>query len=398
MQSLFQIRPFLLALSAGCALTAGQAHTQEATQSAQVMQLITQAESAIQKGNLPRAESLFQQATIIAPTLSDGFFGLGLVQLREGLLDAAVTSLRKAALLNPGLQGPNQFLGIALYQTGAAEAAVTALKAELALNPDNVEALTWTGIAEMSLGRPEQACAALDHLALLRPNDPQAYYYRAKAHSQVAAASLAELMKLAPDSALVHRAKAENFDGLNQPERAIAEYQLGLQREPNNADLYEGLGEQEQKLSRVEAARQAYTQELRVNPGSGVAWYNLGKMDVEAGKAEAGVPMLRKAQAAHIAGAATDFYLGFGLAQLGNNEEASHWLEQALAGQPSSFIEQGALFQLGRVYQKLGRKQEAQRMLDRLKQLKASAPSGADESAPLQTPDQTAPAPAVKPE
>ena len=44
--------------------------------------------------------------------------------------------------------------------------------------------------------------------------------------------------------------------------------------------------------------------------------------------------------------APTYFYLGWGLAELGQNEEAAHWLELALQNSPSPFIEQSAYYQL----------------------------------------------------
>lgn len=96
-------------------------------------------------------------------------------------------------------------------------------------------------------------------------------------------------------------------------------------------------------------------------------------MQVKTGRASTGVPLLRRAVEAHAVPAPTDLYLGLGLAVLGQNEEAAHWLELALQSSPSSFIEQSAYYQLVRVYQKLNRKREAEHALDQLKQLKAKA-------------------------
>ena len=82
---------------------------------------------------------------------------------------------------------------------------------------------------------------------------------------------------------------------------------------------------------------------------------------------------MRQAQAAHASPAPTDFYLGLGLAETGQNQEAAHWLEQSLANQPSPFIKQSAYYQLVRVYQKLDRKADSQRALAELQKLKAAA-------------------------
>ena len=338
---------------------------------------LQQGAAAMQRGDLPAAESAFRKAAELSPQSGEAFMGLGLVQLRRGAGVDAIASLRQATVMNPRLGGAHLFLGIAQYQAGQAEDALQSLRAETALDPHNVEALTWMGIVALGSGHPEEATAPLDQAVVLTPKDPHLLYYRARAHSLVAESTYRQLYEQEPDSVLVHRALAESLASSGQPEKSIAEYDLALKKEPTNADLYEGLGEQDQKLSRFDAAREAYTQELKLNPGSGVALYNLGKMDVEGGKPETGVAFLQQAEAAHASGPATAYYLGLGLAQTGHNAEAVTVLEQALAGQPSPFIEQGALFQLGRVYAKLGRKAEAERAVGRLKQLKASTSAAA---------------------
>ncbi len=337
------------------------------------MQLLRSGRDAMQRGDLAQAERLFQRAVATAPSLADASLGLGLVQLRRGESDAAAKSLAHAAALNPQLQGPHLFLGIAQYQAGQNEAAMASLRAELALNPDNLEALTWSGIVGLGSGRPDQAIAPLDHAVALKPNDPQLLYYQAKAHEGIAKTALGRLYQLDPDSALVHRAMAEDLAESGQPEKAIDEYQTALRKQPGDADMLDALAEQQQKLSRFDDAAKTYQQELTLNPNSPLARYNLGKIDVEHGKPAEGVTLLREAVAAHARPAPTDFYLGLGLAELGQNEEAAHWLEQSLASQPSAFIEQSAFFQLARVYQHLNRKADAERAIEQLKRLKAQA-------------------------
>jgi Flp pilus assembly protein TadD len=334
-----------------------------------VMSLMMQGRDAMQHGNLVLAESLFRKATTAAPQLSDAHLGVGLVELRLGETDEAAKSLTRATELNPRLPGAHLFLGIAQYQMGQGSAAVGSLRAEIALSPANTEAFTWLGIVELGIGHPEEATSPLDQAAALSPKDPNILYYCARAHMLVSEAVYRRLSELDPDSALVHRGMAESFDIAGQPEKAIAEYEAAIRKEPGNPDLYDALGEANQKMSRVDAARAAYEQELKLNPHSALALYNLGKIDVERGKPESGVALLRKAEAAHASAAATAFYLGLGLAELGQNAEAAQWLEKALANQPSPFIEQGAWYQLVRVYPKLNRKADAQHALTELKRL-----------------------------
>jgi tetratricopeptide (TPR) repeat protein len=364
----FPVDAMLAVILLAC-LHDGRAGAQTASESAQVVQLLHNGRDAVQRGDLSGAEIIFRQAIDIAPTLSDCYLGLGLVQLRRGEVDDAVRSLSHATELNPKLPGAHLFLGITRYQIGEIEPAAASLRAEIALQPSNGEALSWLGIVELGAGHPERATEPLDRALELSPKDPHVMYYCARAHMLVAESVYRQLSQLDPDSALVHRGMAESFDIAGQPEKAIAEYEAAIRKEPANPDLYDALGEANQKMSRVDAARAAYEQELKLNPHSALALYNLGKIDVERGKPESGVALLRKAEAAHASAAATAFYLGLGLAELGQNAEAAQWLEKALANQPSPFIEQGAWYQLVRVYPKLNRKADAQHALTELKRL-----------------------------
>ena len=328
---------------------------------------------ALQHQDYKSAEDAFRKAATVSPDFPDAYLGLGLAQLRSGESNDAVESLRRATELSPQLKGPHLFLGIAEVQAGDAEGAAESLRAELTLMPDNLEALQWLGIVELGRDRAEQAVVPLDHAAVLNPKNPEVLYYQARAHKEVAKNALRKLYEIDPDSALVHRALGESLSEEGQSEKAIAEYEAAVRKDPRNPDLYELMGDEQAKLARYKEAAASYEEELSLNPHSAIALYNLGRIDVEHGKPAEGVAELRRAAEANARPAPTMYYLGFGLAQAGENLEAAKALEASLASSPSPFIEQSALFQLTRVYQRLNRKADAERALTRLKQLKASA-------------------------
>ncbi len=339
-------------------------------------QILAAGSAAMQSGDLQNAEAAFQRVTIASPTHADGFYGLGLVRLREGDPRAAIQALERAIKLNRKFSGAHVFLGIAQYQEGQASEAMENVRAELILNPNNVEALMWAAIIALGSGHPEAAIIPIDRGATLRPDDAQILHYQVRAHSLVAEQALARLSALDPDSVIVHQARAESLASARRPIEAIAEYQAALTKEPKNADLLDGLGEQQQTISRFDDAKSTYEEEIAVDPSSSTALFNLGKMDVEHDKPEEGVMLLRKAVIAHAAPAPTAYYMGYGLAKMGQYDEAMTWLEKTLASQPSSFIEEVAYFQLLRVYQHLGRKKQAQDALAKLSRLKAQESPG----------------------
>lgn len=324
---------------------------------------------ALQAGDLPRAAAAFRAATVASPGSAEAFFGLGLVALRQGQPEAAAAALTKATRLDERLQGAHLFLGIADYQLGQVEPAVASLRAELAVAPDSMEALTWLTIVLLGADRAGEAVPVIDHAVSLRPDDAQLLYFQAKAHGAVVKAALGRLYALDPESALVHRATAESLDGSGDVTKAVLEYQAALKKDPGNPDLMEALGQEQLKAGQVEAAAATFQEELGRNPNSSTALYNLGRLDVEKGKPADGVALLRRALAEHAPGSPTSFYLGLGLAELNQNEEAERSLKASLTADAPAFVRQGAWYQLARVYAKLGRKAEQGNALAQLKKV-----------------------------
>jgi len=328
---------------------------------------------ALRQGNPKLAEEDFRHELEASPDSADAYLGVGLAELREGKLEESAASLAKASELNPALPNAHLFRGIALFQRNSLEPAAKELHEELKLQPKSAEALTWLGIVELQAGEPKQAAATLDEAGTVKQADPSLLYYQVRAHTLAAQEAFRALFKMDGDSAFVHRAQAEIYSESQQPDKAIAEYQLALKKSPKDPELYEALGNEEQRVSHTAEAASAYQSELALVPHNPIALFNLGKIQVETGDAAQGVQLLQQAVEAHASPAPACFYLGFGLAKLGRDEDAARWLERSLASSPSDLIRQRDYYDLVRVYQRLGRKADSQRALDELKKLKSSA-------------------------
>jgi tetratricopeptide (TPR) repeat protein len=336
------------------------------------------------EGKPAEAEADFRQAIATAQALPDAYFGLGMAQLRQGKAADAEQALTKALELDPEIRGGHMFLGISQYQLNKPDEAAASLREEIKAQPDNVEALTWLGIVELGSGHADAAVGPLDRAAALSPKDANVLDYRGRAHSLVAQESYRALTALDPDSWRVHRALGEIASESNQWQEAVTQFNKAIEKQTQDPDLYELLGNASQHLSRPDDAAKSYEAELKLNPRSGIALYNLGKIEVQTGDAERGVALLRRAAEANVKAAPVHFYLGMGLAQTGHPLEAVTWLEKCLAEQPSEFIQQSAYYQLARVYQALHRNADAQRAVEELKKLKASSakPGAASEQNP----------------
>lgn len=328
---------------------------------------------AMRSGDGVAAESAFREAVRLAPRLPEAHLDLGLVLGREGKMDDALVELRRAVTLDAKLPAVHLFLGIFLYQTNQAEPARRELQAELSLDPKNVEALTWLGTVDLAQGHPEKAVLSFDRAAELAPDDLNLLEFRGRAHNQVAHDSYARMARLAPNSWHVRRVQAQLYSDEGRHTEAVTEYKAAIQGEPRNSDLYEGLGDEYRKLSQLDEAKAAYTQELALTPNSPIALYNLGSTEVEQGQAEAGIPLLERMLQLAPGSPVAEYYLGRGLATQEKDEQAASWLSKAAAADQDGEVAKRSWYELARVYHRLHREPAAQAALASYKRLREAA-------------------------
>ena len=122
-----------------------------------VDQLVADARTALDKGELGRALKLARRAAKKAPTRSAAFNTLGRVQLRRGERKDAIASFQKSVELNPSSSYAENNLGLALIYDGKYEEAVDALEDATQLSP--VEPYMWNnlGMAYEHLDRLDDA-------------------------------------------------------------------------------------------------------------------------------------------------------------------------------------------------------------------------------------------------
>ena len=219
-----------------------------AGQAPQISAWMNAGAAALKQGNTKEAEEDFRKALVEMPGSADATLGVGLAQLRAGKFEEAQTSLAKASELQPSLLSAHMFRGIALFQMNSLDAAAKELNEEIELQPKSSEALTWLGIIELQAGKPKEATVPLDRAGVLSPKDQGILYYQVRAHTLAAQQAFRSLFEMDEDSAYVHRAQAEIFSESQQPDKAIAEYQAAIKKSPTNAELYEALGNEEQRI------------------------------------------------------------------------------------------------------------------------------------------------------
>jgi len=331
-----------------------------------------QATEAMRNGNLEKAGEGFTAVVKQAPTFAEAHLNLGLVREEQGRHEEAISSFQKALVLKPRAHGANLFLGVASFHLNQLDKAVAAIEKETAAYPKDAAAWMWLGVVRLAQEKPEEAAVALDKAANLAPDDTDILYHRGRAHLLVSNHSYARMFKVDPHSWRVHQVIAQADAEADRHMDAIAEYQAAIKIAPTRPGLHEELGSEYRNLGKVQEAEDAYLRELEIDPHNVLAKYKLGVLTVEKGDGMKGKELIEAALQAKSALLHSDYNLGRAEMLLGNNTLAVQRLERATSapGSDPEVIQQ-AWYQLGIVYRRLHRMEDAQKAMATFQRLKA---------------------------
>lgn len=347
------------------------ARGQTAQPSLAITQRFQQATEAMRAGDLDQAGDGFASIVKDAPQFAEAYLNLGLVREEQARHGDAIASFQKALQLKPRLRGANLFLGIAEFRSNQMDAAIVALRKETAANPKDANAWMWLGVVELEKGDGQDAADALDRAAKLSPENVDILYHRGRAHLFVSNESYARMFKADPKSWRVRQLLAEAHASAERHMDAIAEYQAAIKLAPNQPRLHEELGTEYRLAGKMEEAEQAYLQELEIDPENVTARYKLGVVAIERGDAARGKSLIEGALGVKPDLQNSDYNLGRAEMLLGNDAAAARHLERATtaAGTDPDVVEQ-SWYQLGIVYRRLHRLEEAQKAMAAFQKLK----------------------------
>jgi len=275
----------------------------------------------------PDAVTAYQKALKLNPYIPGLQLNLGVALFRQGKLDEAIPPLRHAIAAAPGSEQASFLLGMSYYRTQHFAVAIPYLRAAIAKSPQNVE---MRGVLAQSCLYAKQYNCVLEQ-------------YR-------------QILTVNPDSAQAHMLAGEALDGMNQTDKAIAEFQAAEKAAPTEPNVHFGLGYLCWKQHRYQEAGQEFRKEIENDPmhAQALAWLGDTEMKLEhPADAEA---ILRRA--AHQAGATPLAWLDLGivLAGQGKTDEAEADFRQAIQLDPNAV---DAHWRLARLYQTTGKAGQA---------------------------------------
>jgi tetratricopeptide (TPR) repeat protein len=294
-------------------------HIQVEVESSQPEEL-TQAETAIEKGDYATAEPLLRKLLDRDPASYAGWFDLGFVDNALGKVDDSIAAYRKSVAAKSDVFESNLNLGLQLAKTGQHDAetflrAATQLKP--ARNPAEGQYRAWLSLAQIiAKSKPEDALTAYQRAATLQPKESEphlsaghlleeenrfteaereykqaltldsgstdaviglANIYMRGRQFPAAEHYLRKLLVERGDSAPVHIQLGRVLAAEGKTDAAIAELQAGLKLAPGDdaaqrevADLYAAAGKND-------LAEAAYRTLLVAHPGDAELHHGLGK-------------------------------------------------------------------------------------------------------------------------
>ncbi len=330
-----------------------------------------QATEAMRAGRLDEAADGFAAVIASSSAFAEAHFNLGLVREEQGRNADAVASLQRALQLKPRLRGANLFLGIAEYRLNHLDRAIGAFRKEAALAPSDANAWMWLGVAQLAKEQPEDAAVSLDRAAKLDSGNVDILYHRGRAHLLVSKNSYEQMFKTDPNSWRVHQVLAQANAEADRHDDAIAEYRAAIDLAPRQPGLHEELGTEYWKAGKLEPAETELQHELELDPNNVLARYKLGTLEAERGEGAKSKEHIEAALRQNPSIKNSAYYLGRAEMELGNNAAAAEAFNREVSAPDSDpDTVQQAWYQLGIVYRRLHRTEDAQKAFAMFQKLK----------------------------
>ncbi len=289
--------------------------------------------------------------------------------------------LLTSALLAAGGECPIVFdRGRAAYDSRRYDAAIAEFQSALALCPQRGKALQALGQAQLMAQRLDDAAATLQQLARLEPQNAtarkllgDALYLSGK--EVEAEQSLKEAIALDPANESALYALARIYYQQNRFSEAVGYYQKVLELDPKNYRAHDNLAVCYGAMYRDAEALKHFFKALELvqkdHPEYDWAHANLAEFFLKRNQYEKAFQLAAEAAHRNPNSARNCFLTAKALVGLNKEELSVRWLECAVRIDPNY---REAHYLLARAYQKVGRKEDSERELEKFREL-AQTPS-----------------------
>ncbi len=375
MKLIFVILPLISFVGASTALVGQSSSGAQAE--------VQQGSEAFQRGDFAAAATHFAAALKSDPNLPDAAqveANLGVAYYADHQFPKAIDAFQEALKRDPSIETAKGFLPVTQAAAGDCANAAPGLDREFGSNPD----LKLRRILGLSLercaaeaGDERKADEVTQKLLAAYPDDPDVLYTAGQLYGRLSSEVNLKLMKVAPNSPRTYQLMASVAAADGNWQGAIDAYHKALHLAPG----LQGAHLQIAILTLMHSpdpnawhqAIDELNEELKVDPTSAEAEYEIGEAYRKHDQLEPAVAAFRKALALDPDEVPTRLGLAKALRQLGRKPDALAALEPALKSAPG---DPDVHFLLAQLYRDLGRTAEAQKEMAAFEHLRAAAPPG----------------------
>lgn len=252
------------------------------------------AQKQLLAGDLNGALKGFEQLSKANPTIAEIHATLGAIEFQLGDYMRALSELDEARRLKPSLPKLDGLIAMSQSELGQFEPALPQLE-ETFRTSDDLPVRRLSGLqlerAYTALHHDSQAVAVSLELQRLFPDDAEVLYHNERIFGNFAYLTVQRLVAAAPDSIWRHRAQAEADESQSQWDAAIAEYRHILKVDASHPGIHYQIGRCLRERARdshhpedSKGAMEEFLAELKLDPGSANAAYEIGELDRIAGE------------------------------------------------------------------------------------------------------------------
>ena len=334
---------------------------------AEISQIASEAGGALRQGDFSGAIRGYEKLVKLAPQGAEFHANLGIAYYSAGRFREAARACQEALKLKPGLIHAHYFLGVSLAEAGECKLALPYLERDYPRVSDSqlkrsmgTDALRCA----MAQNQADKAVRFVGWLGRDFPDDPDVLYLSSHVYSDLSTRASERLLETAPGSYQAHQLNAEVLELQGKLSDAAQEYGKVLSLNPRLPEIHYRLG----RLllagppgpTTLDQARREFQEELKIDPDSAVAEYELGEMARQARQWNDAIQHFERASKLDPEFAAALVGLGKSLVSAGRPQDAVAPLQAAVKLEPQDPV---AHYQLSFAYRRLGRDAEAEKEL-----------------------------------
>jgi tetratricopeptide (TPR) repeat protein len=323
------------------------------------------------QGAFKEAADEYRALLRIAPNYAEAHANLGAVLSRLGQLDDATKSYETALRLDPKLSPVLLNLGIVCFRAGQFTKAADSLERFIAIVPESAQARGLLGLALVELGRDSEAVPQLEATLTVAGDDPAILYALGLTYLRLDRAEFRKMAErlavTAQGVALSHLLVGQSLLAGGYYKRAVEELSEAARLNDDLPRLHYSIGLSHVMLGEHPQAIASFERELSRKPNDFWSLYYLASSHEAEGHIEAAVQYLGAALKLEPKSPEVNGLIGKILVKQNKFAEALRPLETAVA---DTGADSAIHYLLARVYQKLGRRKDAEREFGETERLK----------------------------